>query len=104
MNKQRRKALGDLMDRIEKRLADVEALERDVESFAEELDTLRNEEQDAFDNKSERAQESETGQEAQAGLESLDEAHTALDDLHSALESFDLVGEVLGKIDNARGP
>lgn len=88
MNAQRRKALADIMDRISN-LAD----ERDDIKGA--LETLRDEEQESFDNMPEGLQQGDKGQ-------AMEEAINALDDAISSLEDFN-ADDINSSIDEARG-
>ena len=88
MNAQRRKALADLMDRITK-------LGKDRDDIKNELETLRDEEQESFDNMPEGLQQGDRGQ-------AMEEAIGELEEAISALEEFD-TDSINGSIDNARG-
>ncbi|AJD82982.1 hypothetical protein PJWF_00089 [Achromobacter phage JWF] len=80
MNKDRRKQLEALRERIEALKASAEELKDELESgpLADE--------QDAFDNMPESIQDGEKGQKAQAAVDSMREAVDALDEVMSALD------------------
>lgn len=88
MNAQRRKALAELMDRISK-------LESDRDEIKDALETLRDEEQESFDNMPEGLQQGDRGQ-------AMEEAIGALDDAISNLEDFN-ADDINSSIDEARG-
>lgn len=104
MNAQRRKALGATMDKITGLVTVLGAsdLAGLLSSIAEELDALRDEEQDYYDNMPESLQNGDKGQTAEQAAQSLTEAHEALTALHDALDEFD-PDDVLSKIEDARG-
>ena len=54
------------------------------------VEQIRDEEQESFDNMPECLQEADRGQQAQAGLDQLDEAFSDLQDLYDAIGSTDL--------------
>lgn len=72
MNKQRRKAIGDIYDKL-----------IDIQS---DLEYIRDEEQEAFDNLPESIQYSERGERMEEYISSLEEA---LDNVGYAVESLD---------------
>ncbi len=72
MNKQRRKAIGDIYDKL-----------IDIQS---DLESIRDEEQEAFDNLPESIQYSERGERMEEYISSLEEA---LDNVGYAVESLD---------------
>lgn len=72
MNKQRRKAIGDIYDKL-----------IDIQS---DLEYIRDEEQEAFDNLPESIQYSERGEKMEEYISSLEEA---LDNVGYAVESLD---------------
>lgn len=79
-----------------------------VGELKSELDSVRGEEQDYYDNMHENFQNGEKGEKAQAAIDEMDNADTALDsavsdledcsDLESAVSNID---EALSSIDNA---
>lgn len=80
MNKDRRKQLEALRERIEALKASAEELKDELESgpLADE--------QDAFDNMPGSLQDGEKGEKAQAALDAMQEAADALDEVMSALD------------------
>jgi hypothetical protein len=105
MNKQRRKKLGALIDRIEKiRIAVQDATTplKDIEGICEELTVLKDEEEAYKDSMPETLQNGEKGQAAEAAVGELESALDALEGLRDALNEFDFEGTTTS-IDNARG-
>lgn len=85
MNNARRKSLSALARRIQE-------LQGQIESIVSELETLRDEEQDAHDNLPESLQEGEKGQAMQEAIERMEDALSALadidtDDIASSVEA-----------------
>lgn len=74
MNKERRKAIEKLVGRLNE-------LRNDIES-------IQQEEQDAFDNMSESFQEGERGEAMQEGLDQLESAVNGVDESIEALENI----------------
>lgn len=73
MNKLRRKELSRIIEKLER----LEALRLEIK---DELETVLEEEQEAFDNLPESLQESERGQQMQEYIEAMDGALDALDE------------------------
>ncbi len=73
MNKERRKALQDAVNLIEK-------IKDDIEEAKALIETARDEEQDYFDNMPEGFQHGEKGEAAQSAITELDGAISSLDD------------------------
>lgn len=74
MNKQRRKMIADVVERLEAAKSD--------------LEMIRDEEQEAFDNMPEGLQGSERGETMEEGIYQIEEA---MDGLDSALDSLQVV-------------
>ncbi len=72
MNKQRRKWIDELIDK--------------VSALKDEIDEVLQEEQDYYDNMPENLQSSERGETAEEAIYSLEEAESCLDDCISNLE------------------
>lgn len=87
MNKQRRKEIDKLRERIQVLGGQVADLRGDVES-------IRDEEQEVLDNMPENFQEGEWGEQVQAAID-------ALDEVASGLEEFDFE-ELDGKLEEAQ--
>jgi len=88
MNAQRRKALADLMDRLT-------PLAATITDIKDALETIRDEEQESFDNMPEGLQQGDRGQAMEEAISTLD---SAIDDL----ENFD-IDNIVSSIDEARG-
>lgn len=74
MNKQRRKRL--------------EAIQHLIDDALAQLEQVREEEQDAFDNMPESFQDSERGETMQEHIDSMEEAESSLDEIKSNLEEI----------------
>lgn len=99
MNKDRRKELGKLCDRVaalEEKVSELKSLRDDIVS---DLESIRDEEQDAYDNLPESLQEGERGQDMQAAIENMENALSALEDIGLDVE----ISDVVSTIDDARG-
>jgi len=72
MNAARRKKLSEILSKIEAASAD--------------LDAVKEEEQEAFDNLSEGLQQSEQGQNAEAAVQAMDNAMQSLNDAGASIE------------------
>lgn len=98
MNKERRKQLAALIDRIE--ALNLSEVQSELESIHGDLEGLCDEEQEYFDNMPESMQGGDRGSDAEA----------AIGELESALEMITAITDALGEasdvgttIDNARG-
>lgn len=74
MNKDRRKQIAEVIKSLETVKEDISALAADVE-------TIREEEQEYFDNMPESFQMGEKGEKAEAAIDALDSAHSDLEDI-----------------------
>ncbi len=79
MNKERRKAIEALKDQIR-------ALATAAAGVASEVEALRDEEQDYFDNIPESLQSGDRGQASEAAISSLEYALSSLEDIETAAE------------------
>jgi hypothetical protein len=68
-----------------KRRGEIRGLEARIELLRDELDALREEEQEYFDNMPESLQAGDRGERAEAAVAALDEAIEGLDDATTAL-------------------
>lgn len=80
MNNQRRKQLADLIGQLKALEPAVANLREALDAIKDNLETLKDEEQEAYDNLPESLRESERGEKAQYSVDKLDEAFNALDD------------------------
>lgn len=96
MNKERRKAIQDLIDTAqalsetlegEGELRVTEEVRSDLSALADDIENIRDEEQDYYDNMPEGFQNGDKGQNAEAAVQALDEAIDRVRDAESALES-----------------
>ena len=102
MNKALRKQLTTILDEIIVLGKQLEPIVSDLARLGTTLEEIRDEQQEIYDSLSEKAQESEKGQERQAFLDQLSEACTALDNLVSGIDS-DAIDEAVTALDDARG-
>lgn len=90
MNKARRKAIADVQEQLRK----AQEIIRDA---AEQLASIKDDEEEYFDNMPEGIQAGERGEKAQAAIDNLDEALTTLEgideEIDGALESMDSAAE-----------
>lgn len=89
MNKQRRKAIADLIQRLD-------ALAIDVADAQEDADDLASEEREYFDNMPENMQQGEKGEAASAGADALEEARDTLESARDSIsEAMDKLREAM---------
>jgi DNA repair ATPase RecN len=121
MNSGRRNLLGTLIDRIEKFKPEFASLKEvtekltklkaEVTDIRDTLETIQSEEQAAYDNLSERAQQGERGQTMSDALAEMDTAATSLTNIEDALDTLleglsedeSEINTAISSIDNARG-
>lgn len=84
MNKKRRNELNALQDRIT--ALGLDGLHSAIREIADELESLRDEEQDAFDNLTESLQQGERGQGMEVGIENISMALDALETMADAMD------------------
>lgn len=94
MNNGRRKAIAALLDKIAELRNE---LETRVGELVSEVESIRDEEQEAFDNLPEAFQEGDKGEAAQAAIDALDEALSGLEEL----QGFDF-DTIEGPLDTAK--
>lgn len=103
MNKQRRKQIGDAMDRLDALREQAAKLADEFAAIRDEIDSARDDEQEAFDNSPESVQSGERGADMEAAIENLDSASQSVGELADVLAEFDF-DAVLGNLDDSRGP
>jgi hypothetical protein len=101
MNKQRRKELADVMDELSKFAAAL-VLVPNLAEILEKLESLKDEEQDYYDNMPEGLQNGDKGAAAQQAVSDMENAISALEPLRDALDEFNNE-DILSHIDDARG-
>lgn len=74
MNKDRRKHIAEIV-------ANLETVKETLSGLASDIETIREEEQEYFDNMPESFQMGEKGQAAEAAIDALDSAHSDLEDI-----------------------
>lgn len=102
MNKQRHQALGALMDRLNTTLALLGENGAALADIVNELETLRDEEQEYYDNMPDGLRDGNKGSTAEAAVSSIESALDTLQDLVSTLEAAD-ADDINSHIDDARG-
>jgi len=114
MNKERRKALGEVIDAVEALKAKVSELVGPLNGLREEIEGLkdlvsgpRDEEQEYYDGMPESIQNGDKGSTAQEAIDALDEVDGMVDEITEAIDALDNVDgkfdEIISKIDEARG-
>lgn len=88
MNKQRRKAIEHFRKRLD-------GLKLAPEELRSDIEALRDEEQEYYDNMPQSFQDGEKGQGAEAAVSSFDEALSAMDEIESQ------IGEADGHLEQA---
>lgn len=90
MNRERRKTI----DYLHTRLSECSSA---LEAIRDEIDTLRDEEQEYYDAMPESLQGGDKGQAAEAAVDELQSAYDRMDEVCTAVD------EVLGHLDTAKG-
>jgi predicted nucleic acid-binding Zn-ribbon protein len=100
MNKTRRKALNALQDRLT--ALNLDDVLSEVKDIREELETLRGEEQESFDNLPESLQSGERGQDMEAAITSMDSAMEKIESLADAADES-VSEEFVSNVEDAKG-
>ena len=79
MNKARRKAIANLIDRLD-------TLKGVADEIRSDLETIKDEEREAFENLSESFQEGDRGQAMEAAADALEEAVGAIDEIGDSID------------------
>lgn len=89
MNKQRRKQIDQIITRLQDELAPL------IDSIREEIETIRDEEQEYYDNMPESLQSGDKGDVAQSAIEALEEGVNTLEeiDIDSIITSLNTAQE-----------
>jgi len=107
MNKTRRKALHQIIERVNElrpQLDELASLAESFEVLKDDLAALRDEEQEGFDNLSEKAQEGERGEGMAAVIEHMTAALDAIENVSDSLNGLDFDPDnVVEELDNACG-
>ena len=107
MNKNRRKQLDALQDRIiaaQTKLNEFLELSASCEDIHNEIESLKDEEQDYIDNLPENLQQSEKASDAEAAVNSMEEAMDALSEYTSSIDTLsEALQCAVDAIDNAKG-
>jgi flagellar biosynthesis chaperone FliJ len=102
VNKTRRAALSKVIDRVEALKTKWEELVAEASEAHEELETLKDEEEEYKDNMHENLHGGEKYQDAEAAISEMEEALSALSELADADEPVDF-DSIVSSIDNSRG-
>jgi erythromycin esterase-like protein len=97
MNKARRKILNTVARRLvemEEQLEEITALVDDFYTLKDEIEGVMEEEQEAYGNLSESAQNGERGQAMEEAIRNMEQAQDGLTNLISALEGLELASIV----------
>jgi hypothetical protein len=97
MNKTRRKILNTVARRLvemEEQLEEITALVDDFYTLKDEIEGVMEEEQEAYGNLSEGAQNGERGQAMEEAIRNMEQAQDGLTDLINALEGLELASIV----------
>jgi hypothetical protein len=97
MNKARRKTLNTVARRlveIQEQLEEITALVDDFYTLKDEIEGVMEEEQEAYGNLSEGAQNGERGQAMEAAIRNMEQAYDGLTDLINALDGLELASIV----------
>lgn len=79
MNKIRRKAISEIIEKIE-------ALQTEMEDILSDIETVKDEESEYFENIPENLQSSERYEIAESAVENLESAYDTFDDMKSSLD------------------
>lgn len=88
MNKDRRKSIQKISEKLESLKGEAEALWAEIETIQEEIESVRDEEQEYFDAMPESLQGGDRGQAAEEAVTNLDTAKEALDDIEEVATSI----------------
>ena len=108
MNKERRKAISDVLKDLATQRGNIDEAKGYIEALKGRLEEIKDEEQEYLDNMPESFQQGEKGQRAEEAVSRLDDADTAAANvdgtLGDAIESLqtdviDLLEQALGEID-----
>ncbi len=102
MNQQRRKELNRAIDHVTNLKANISTLLTDLQEAMQIATDVKDEEQEAFDNLSEKAQEGDKGSAMQEAIENMESAIGELESLIDTLEAFD-ADDIVTKLDDAKG-
>jgi len=100
MNKNRRKEIDAVMADIEKLRAALDAVKGGFQEALEALETIRDDEQEYFDNMPESLQSGEKGGDAEAAISALE---TAIDAVSEITEIDADIDAIVGALDEAKG-
>jgi chromosome segregation ATPase len=89
MNRETRKQLKQLNEKLTEIETDFELLKEKVDEIRSDVESIRDEEQDKYDNMPESIQQGEKGDTMQEGIDSLDDLYNELDSLYDELDNID---------------
>lgn len=99
MNKDRRKQLSELCDRVKALEEKINELKELRDGIVTDLESVRDEEQEALDNLPESLQNGERWQDMRSSIDSMESALSSLEDIGLDIE----IDDVVTTIDEARG-
>jgi predicted nucleic acid-binding Zn-ribbon protein len=102
MNKQRRAKLNALQDRMTAAKAGVSALLAEIEEIGDDLETLRDEEQEAYDNLAESLQQGERGQDMEAAVTNIEDAMNTLESFRDGID-IEEIDTAFSYVEDAKG-
>jgi methyl-accepting chemotaxis protein len=89
MNAERRRRIASITERVAVLEDALGKLAADVREIADDIDNVRDEEQEAYDALPESLQGADRGQQMQTAIEALERVQTNFADLADTLEAFD---------------
>jgi len=102
MDKARRNQINQVIDILAKLDLIKQELMGELDTARSLIESIRDLQQESFDNASEAWQEGERGIDMQETIYKLDEVHSEVDNLHSAIETTD-IDNLISLLDDAKG-
>lgn len=101
MNAQRRKAIRAITTKLDQLLPQITALEEEVKALVDQIETIQQEEQDAYDALPEALQTGERGEKMDAALQALESAREDLNSFAELLGDDLPLGDIQLKLEEA---
>lgn len=102
MNKAQRTQINQVIDTLTRLDLIKQELMGELDTARSLIESIRDVEQESFDNMSLSWQEGESGVDMQEGINKLDEVYSEVDNLHSAIETTD-IDNLVSILDDAKG-